>query len=410
MRFQPARTLLPALVALLLAPTGALAQTAGLFGEFKLPEGLVVLTAEDHSAPKVVIDTWIGVGSAKDFEGHRGIALALARTLQAGMATDAKAWGGSTALEVDRDATHIQLLLPASKLEEGLQLAGRVMAAPAWDAVPQPLPPGQAPLETLAFEGFMAQAYGPDYGHPPTGNRDPAIAKATTKIFYDRYYVPSRVGVVLAGDFATGKAVGSVVRSYASVLKRTTDQNADVPARQQRPSDGLGKPPRPLVVAGVKGPAANASREQAAMELVGQVLGSRLELAMMRIPGTRLVEVTFKRYGGPSPLTATIEATPAAAPAVEQAVRAAFDALRQTPATLEEHARAQQAVATARTIDAKNPSAQARALGWAAIVAGDPHLARTYPEIVRQISRQDMLEIVQKFATPDAVRVVTLTP
>lgn len=409
MRFSPARTLVPALAALLLAPTGALAQGAAIVGEFKLPEGVYVLTAEEHSAPTVVVDTWIAAGSAQDFEGYRGVALQLARTLAAGIQTDVKALGGSTTVEVDRDYSHIALTLPAAKLDDGLALAGKAMADPAWDVNPAPLPAPLAPLEAVAFEGFMAQVYGPEYGHPPTGNKERAIGKPEAKTYFDRYYQPGRMAVVLSGDFATGKAVGAVVRSYAAALKRTPSESP-VPARQGRPSDGLGKPARPVVVSGVRGPDAKVPREQAAMEMVGQVVGKRVERALMEIPGTRLADVRFRRYAGPSPLVVTVEAGAEAAPKVDAAVRGIVEALRNTPATLEEHARAQQAVATAAVVDPRDLAGHAKALGWAALVGGDRHLARTYPEIVRQVSRQDMLETVQKYASPDALRVITLTP
>jgi predicted Zn-dependent peptidase len=53
---------------------------------------------------------------------------------------------------------------------------------------------------------------------------------------------------------------------------------------------------------------------------------------------------------------------------------------------------------------------QAQTLGFFTTIGGDPLLARTYPEVVRQVSRNDMMEAAQKYLTPDAIKVIVLAP
>lgn len=419
---RPRRTRLVVAGALLaaLAPLPGLAQDAGMVGEFKLPGGAAVVTAEDHSARRVVIDTWVAAGSAQDFAGYPGVAATTARMLWQGgkgaLLPAAKALGGDGTLEVDRDFTHFQLRLPAGQLEAGVALAGKAFAAPDWDALGQaPVAPALAAdlgrlaqdRDAVALEAFLAAAYGADYGHPTAGDPETArrLGVGDARAFFDRYYLPGRLRVVVAGDIDTGKAVGMVVRSYAAVLKRVAPGEA-APAKAVA---GLWtwKVPRPVVVAGVKGPDARSPREQAAMEMVAHVARTRLAKALGEASEAN---ARFVRLAGPSPLLLTVTTEPAASPDGEKAARAVFDELRTTTVRLDEHARAQVAVANAATVNPKDLAARARGLGYAATVAGDPHWQRTYPEIVRQVSRQDMLEAVQKYAPPDAIKVVTLTP
>ncbi len=404
-------------------PAPALAQDVGMVGEFKLPGGAAVLTAEDHATRRVVIDTWVAAGSAQDFPGYPGVAAMTARMIwqggKAALLPGVKALGGDGTLEVDRDFTHFQLRLPANQLEAGVALAGKALAAPDWDALAQE-PVARAltmdltrlsqDREAAAAEAFMAATYGADYGHPPSGDPETVRGLNTgdARAFFDRNYLPGRLRVVLAGDLDTGKAVGIVVRSYAAVLKRV----APGEAAPTRAVTGVWtwKFPRPTIAAGVKGADVKSPREQAALEMVLHVARTRLEKALGEPAGSANVGARFVRLAGPSPLLLTVQAEPAALPAGEKAVRAVFDELRQNTVRLDEHARAQAAVANAATVPARDLAARARGLGFAAVVAGDPHWLRTYPEIVRQVSRQEMLEAVQKYATPDAVKVVVLAP
>ena len=147
------------------------------------------------------------------------------------------------------------------------------------------------------------------------------------------------------------------------------------------------------------------------MEVMGEVLRTRLTAGLMEPDVAKLVGVRFARLAAPSPLVVAIAvARPDAVATVEKGLRAAFDDMRQNQAGLAEHARAVAAVAAAATPDAKNLAARAAALGFAATVVGDPLWVRTYPEIVRQVSRQDMQDVAQKYATPDAVKTLVLSP
>lgn len=414
-----ATTLVTTLALWAAASPAVFAQDTGMVGEFKLPGGAAVVTEENHQTPRVVIDTWIHAGSAQDPTTGAGTAFVTAHTLwagKAGLLAATKALGGEGTVEVEREFTHFQLRLPSNRLDAGLQLVGQTFSSPNWadlatdtgvkDAREQ-LTRINQDRDASAFEAYMAKAYGTDYGHPVAGDEAGLgrLGKSDVRAYFERHYVASRLRVVLAGDFDTGRAVGSVVRSYAAVLKRVAP--ADGPAARAAGRSWNWQLPQPVVVAGLKGPGIAAAREQAAIEMIGHVVKARLEAKLEAPRIASLSSSRYARFSVGSPLVLTVASIPDATPVAERTLETVFSDLRQNTVSLEEHARAQAAVATAATVAPADLPARARGLGFASSIAGDPYWLRTYPEIARQVSRQDMLEAVQKYATPMGLTVTT---
>lgn len=395
-------------------------------GSFRLPGHLEVITSESR-AGKVTVDTWVKAGSASDFPGYPGIAHATAFALWEGgarpLSAALTALGATTRFEVTRDASHFSATLPKDKLVEGMDLIGAAFANPNWatldlngvkvrlagDYARQ-----QADVPLQAFETLMRELYGPDYGHKPFGQPD-AVARLTVadlQAFFDRHYVPNQIKVVLVGDFDTGKSVGQVVRSYAALLKRTSPAGA-APARPLAPSTerkSVGTVAQ--VVAGARGPAMGEQRDQATMAMVASVLGDGEKSRLNRALGGQATGVSARwvPFKGPGALVVQVAGDPKNTMAIEKAIRDALAELRNTPVTLDEHARAMGAVVGAYMQDNDTLAEQAQTLGFFTTIGGDPLLARTYPEVVRQVSRNDMMEAAQKYLTPDAIKVIVLAP
>ncbi|MDB5098064.1 MAG: insulinase family protein, partial [Cyanobacteria bacterium RYN_339] len=264
-------------------PLAVQAQDAGNVGTFKLPGGTEVITFEDHAGAWVVVDTFLDVGSASDFEGYPGIAAATAHAVWAGgkQAPGAAiaALGGEGHVVVDRTVTHFQAKLPAAKLDAGMTAIGEAFSHPDWAgldlakafksfdaAAAQAL---AAPNEA-AFQTYMEASADPAMGHAIYGAPGARFTREDIHAYFDRYYVPARTKVVLTGDFATGKAVGQVVRSYAALLQRQASLGK-LPVRPMPAARPAAKPARPLVLVGARGPDIANAREQAAMEILKTV-------------------------------------------------------------------------------------------------------------------------------------------
>ena len=118
----------------------------------------------------------------------------------------------------------------------------------------------------------------------------------------------------------------------------------------------------------------------------------------------------WEPFKGPGALVIQVSGDPKNTMAIERTVRDALAELRNTPVSLDEHARAMNDVVAAYGQANDTLAEQAETLGFFVTVGGDPLLARTYPEVVRQVSRNDMMEAAQKYLTPDAIKVIVLAP
>jgi predicted Zn-dependent peptidase len=415
-----------AVAALALSPMAARAQEPGNVGTFKLPGGTEVITFEDHAAPRVVVDTFLDVGSSADFAGEGGIAAATAHAVWAGMPAAPTAavakLGGTSSVVVDRTVTHFQATLPAAALEGGMKAIGEAFSHPDWakadmnqaqasfDAAAGA---AQAKATDRAFQWFMEGAFDWAMGHPAYGSPGVRYTREELKAFFDRHYVPMHTKVVLVGDFATGKAVGQVVRSYAALLQRQPAVG-NPPSKPAQPGRTAVRPERPLVLVGARGPEIGNAREQAAMAILQAVLAgspsARLDRALEEPNMAKVVDARWVRYKGPGVFFAAVSARPDAVPVVEKGLGDLLAELRSNPISLDEHAKAMNAVAKAAEGYTRSLETRASALGLGAVEANDPYWPRTYPEIVRQISRQEVMAAAQKYLAPGEVKILVVAP
>ncbi|MDB5096941.1 MAG: hypothetical protein JWM80_1362, partial [Cyanobacteria bacterium RYN_339] len=136
----------------------------------------------------------------------------------------------------------------------------------------------------------------------------------------------------------------------------------------------------------------------------------RLDRALEEQNVAKVVDARWVRYNGPGVLFAAVAARADAVPVVQHGVGDLLAELRANPITLEEHAKAVAVVVKASEAYAHSLEGRASALGLAAVAVGDPYWPRTYPEIVRQISRQEVMAAAQKYLAPSDVKVLTLSP
>lgn len=426
-----------ALVALLLAvpsvayaapaPAPAASPDLRMIGSFMLPGGLEVLTSEDHSTNKVYVSVWLDAGAEHDFAGYPGLSATTAIAVMEGgkrpLRAQIEALGGALEADLGREGVYLLATLPAAQLEAGLSALGEAIARPAWSE----LDLGDVTAKVRQFRAQLAKdpemavsartleaLYGFERGHYSLGTdaSTGSFKRADLEAFHHRHYLPNRTKVVLVGDFATGKSVGQVVNGFAAHLKRTAPGD-------KAPSRPLAAAPtpwtlEPMVAVAAQGPALKETREYAAMEMLGHVLAGsdNARVAQALAPSGVKVELlpTWKFMESPSSLVLVARAPKASAPAIEKAARDTLATLRDNPVSLDEHARAQRAVADFHQQEYQDPKTRAIRLGLSSSIVGDPQWALTYPEVVRQVSRQDMMAAAQKYLTPDAVKVLVLAP
>lgn len=416
-----------AALACLVAPCAkAAAPEEAVIGTFRLPGGLEVVTSEDHAAPWAVIDTFVAAGSSQDFTGYQGVAAGTAYATWFGSRQapqdSVAAAGGTSQVFVDRSVTHFQARVPAAKVADALAAIGDAFSHPDWTALNiartndafsiAAARTSSDPLEP-AFQLFYESAYDRDLAHPVFGPAGTRMDRSEVQAFFERHYVPGKMKVVLTGDFNTGKAVGQVVRGYAAVLQRQPSMG-NLPSRPEAAGGHMvWHPATPHVILAARGPEIGTQREQAAMALLTKVLGApvgRLDRALAAVGGGHVETVTWRRSAGAGVFLANITADGGSPEAIRQALVALIAELRANPISLDEHAKAMAAAIAAEDATLAAPPTRAIALGYATVGAQDPYWVRTYPEELRQVSRQDIMAVVQKYMAPTDLRAFVAGP
>lgn len=195
------------------------------FEKFTLPNGLTVITHEDHRLPLVAVDLWYHVGPLNERPGRTGFAhlfehmmfegsehvgeKAHIRIVQAAGATDVN---GTT----DYDRTNYFETMPANQLELALWLESdrmgflmegldREKLTNQRDVVRNERRQGEGAPYSVAREAVTHLLFPKDhpyYGEVIGSHADIESARiADVRDFHQQYYTPNNASIAIAGDF-----------------------------------------------------------------------------------------------------------------------------------------------------------------------------------------------------------------
>ncbi|HMQ29272.1 MAG TPA: pitrilysin family protein [Chloroflexaceae bacterium] len=203
----------------------------------RLPNGLLVLTREVHSAPVATSWVWYRVGSRNEPAGQTGISHWVEHMLFKGTPTVPKG-------EIDRliarnggtfngftwvDYTAYYETLPADRIELGLRLEADRMANALFDpaetesertVIISELEGYANYPETWLDEAVKAMAFTVHpYHHPVIGYKSDLLAMTRDELFqhYQTFYMPRNAVLVLVGDFNTDTIMAQVERHFGGL-------------------------------------------------------------------------------------------------------------------------------------------------------------------------------------------------
>ena len=222
---------LPCAAAAAPAKAGGPAGSAALRGAplaletYALPNGLSVTLHPDHRLPRVVIDTWFGVGSKDEAAGRTGFAhlfehlMFMGTRRVPGNQFDVlmEQGGGSNNASTSEDRTNYYSTGPSALLSTLLWLdADRLQALGAT------MTGEKVDLQRQVVRNERRQSYentpygaswlvvpevmyppGHPYHHPVIGSHEDLEAASLQDVvgFFDAHYVPANASLVVAGDF-----------------------------------------------------------------------------------------------------------------------------------------------------------------------------------------------------------------
>lgn len=202
-----------------------------------LPNGLTVVTREDHSVPIVTTMIWYRVGSRYETPGITGISHFLEHMMFKGTERYGKGEidylttinGGSNNAFTSRDYTAYYFSFASDRWQDSLEIEADRMVRNRFDPDEFELE-RQVILEELRMEldspwGALRQAVETrafdvhPYRHPVIGNKEDVENLRLDRMigFYRSYYCPTNAILCICGDFETSEALRLVERNFGSI-------------------------------------------------------------------------------------------------------------------------------------------------------------------------------------------------
>ncbi len=442
---RPTRRLIAA--AFLLVPIAAAAQDPARieFETYRLPNGLRVILAPDHSAQVVAVDVWYDVGSRNEVPGRTGFAHLFEHMMFQGSENVKKAEhftlieraGGSVNGSTAEDRTNYYQVLPSNRLNLGLWLeADRMRSLAVTDsnfhnqreAVKEErrLRVDNQPYASAIFEGMYLLADSSTcfpYSHSIIGSMADlgAARTADVKAFFDLYYAPNNATLTVVGDFQPAEAK-LLIEQYFGPIPR----GSDPPPVQCEMRLGAGAIRRPWPDSKANLPGVllayripeYRSDDTPAIELLATILGqgesSRINRSVVRDRKLAQFAIVLSNPAsprrGPGVMLALGIVNQGVTPdSLEAGLVGEFRRVAAEGVSPAELEKAKNSYRTQLIIQQQRALARAEALQAATLYLGDPEAVNTNWRRFMGVTGDDIQRVARKYFIPENSLVLLIT-
>ncbi len=402
---------------------------------FTLENGLRVAIQEDHFAPVVAIQVWVKAGSADETPDVAGAAHVHEHMLFKGtpsrpvgaIATEIESSGGSINAFTTADHTVYHIVLASRHFSDGLDILTDAIQNSTFDpheldkelqVVMEEWKRGEdSPTTRAATELFEAVYKHHPYGRPVIGYRATIEALNRERVvhFYQRWYHPNNMTVVIVGDLDREKARQEVLRLFDH------KPLAQLPVRP-RPSEPAQTELRLSVVdmnveevyLYMAFPLPPAEHEDIfALDLLSFVVGggeSSVLIQKLQAEQELVNWITASAYT-PADSGLFIVAAALEQEKIQQALEQSLALLFQykhTRVTQAELDRARTNLASDFVYRRETVQGQARQLGYFLTVFSDPDYEQRYLKGLAAVTPQDIQRVARHYLSPARLNVVIL--
>jgi zinc protease len=318
------------------------------FERRQLANGLHVVAAPVHKLPIATVVALVEAGAVCDERGQEGIARLTASLLVEGTRKNTgvqlterfERLGASVVASTDWDGVAVTLTALTEHLAPALTLLAEVLRTPSFPQreVERLKAERQAELlqlrtepRGLADEMFTRALYedASRYARPEGGTEASvtAITRDDVVRFYERWYRPSGVTIIVAGDVGADEATALVGSSFAdwTGAPAAPPRTSDAPARQSRAVHIVPKPEAPqseLRIGNVAMPRRHPDYYAAVVmnAVLGGLFSSRINLNLREQHGYTygaFSSIDWRRQAGPFVVSTAVQSDVSAAAAQE---------------------------------------------------------------------------------------------
>ena len=408
--------------------------------ETRLPNGLRVITVEDHSAPVIALDITYNVGSRDERQGRTGFAHLFEHMMFKGSENVGSGEhfylvfnnGGNMNGTTNEDRTTYFEALPSNQLDLALYLEADRMRSLVINKANldnqrnavqeerrlgvdnQPYGQSGEILQGLIYDNFA-------YKHTVIGSMDDLNAATVEDVasFFKTYYAPNNAVLTLVGDFKTAEAVKKIKDYFGNIPKQPAPPPVDMTEPEQKAErraavdDALARLPQiDIAFKAVPG----NTPDFYALQVLSAALqgGQSSRFYQSLVKEKQLVTNIFgfideKRGPGAFYISATVRQGVKPAD-IEAAIYAEIDRLKKEGVADWEIQKAKNT--TRRNYINSMQSSLSRAINisvWS-VYYNDPNLINTRLDKVSAVTKEDVMRVANKYLVPAYRTVVVTTP
>lgn len=412
------------------------------YKEVTLPNGLKVVTLEDHRAPVVTVQVWYRVGSKDEAQGKAGFAHLFEHLMFKGSAhvgpgewdTYIERSGGSDNADTSFDRTRFYETVPSNALDRVLWLEADRMISLRVDDPNMKSERSVVEEEHrqdvenapygLVEEKLIAMLYPPGhpYAHSTIGvmaDLDNAVLK-DVQAFHDEYYKPNDATLIVVGDFKTADALARI-REYFGPIPKATKSFTRYPApmveqtaeRRETLTDKLATLPQVTITFRLP-PITNP--DTPIFDVMSQILSTG-ESARLYRSLVRDRQIATNVDGSPQELKLggwfSFDAIVNAGKKpeeVEKALEDQIELLRTQPVSAVELEKAKNQALTAKVFGDVSTAQKASDLGEADLDYGTPDEVNRELAKLSAVTSADIQRVAQKYFAPNLRNVLIVLP
>ena len=401
------------------------------YHERTLPNGLQVISVEDHASPNVAVQMWYHVGSKDDPQGRSGFAH-LFEHLMFKSTKHLKAEqfdrltedvGGANNASTGDDVTNYFEVVPSNYLNTLLWAEAERLSGLTVDE--KNFKSERAVVEEEYRQSVLANPYGKlfnsidphsytvhPYQRPTIGSIEDLEAASLDNViaFHNTFYRPDNATLIVAGDFNQKQLDAWVDQYFAWIPKPATpipQVTAQEPARKKDMRYTVTSETAPLPAVAITWliPSATDSADsiplQVAAALLSQGDSSRLYQSLVyRHQVAQQVGADADGRVGPGLFTAYAILASGHKPAeAEKLLRQEIIWLAMQPIPAEELAKVKTQLLTTELKQRQTAQGVAFALGQATLIEGSPERANTDLVALQKVTAADVQRVLQKYVT-----------
>jgi predicted Zn-dependent peptidase len=408
--------------------------------ETHLPNGLRVITVEDHSAPVVAVNVTYNVGSRNERPGRTGFAHLFEHMMFQGSENVGKSEqfylvynnGGTMNGTTNEDRTNYFEALPANQIDLALFLEADRMRSLA--VTQENVDNQRNAVQEERRIGLDNAAYGKSgeiqqelmydnfaYKHSTIGSMTDLNAASVedVKAFFKMYYAPNNATLTIVGDFKTANALALVKKNFGDIPRQPDPPAVDMTEPEQKAErrtsvdDQLARLPRiSIVYKTVPGNTADFYALQVLASALGGGASSRFNQKLVRekeiVTNASSFAQEMRGVGG-----FYVTATPRGNFKNEQVEAALYEEiarLQKEPIADWELQKAKNNARRAFITSMQSALGRANVIGQAAVYYNDPNLINTRIDKVMAVTKEDVQRVANKYLVPTNRTVVITVP